>query len=410
MNHTKPAGLSFLSYRRTRKDEARLIISAQHDLGIPTWQDINNLAEDHTEDQLREVLGDPSTANAIIWITPDVSTSAVIRKIEVPAILARRQQDDLFFVIPVAAGGLDYVAAAEAVDQQINVQDLEYWNLRKVAGDPIGAPQAFELGTRVLERRIRAIHRLLPKGAPIRLTLNTRTAPPFQADVGLSVDWTGRFNGRESTSDSWDNHLLPALKTIVTTLHAQAPGRTIAASGFPAIAAATALGSAFLAPAGINISWEQIKVGRPTQNWSLAYSREPSDFRTKTTGEDPAAKDLAVLVSVAANVAFAFAASKRDLPHFRAITAITKEGYPPHDILTPGQAVDVAYVVVEGIRRARDEYRPIDVIHLFMAVPVGLAMMIGQLLNTLGPVQTYEHIPTDATGCYQKAALVKPSA
>jgi hypothetical protein len=408
--NTNPAGQSFLSYRRTRKDEARLLICAQHDLGIPTWQDVDNLSEDHTEDQLRRVLSDPSTANAVIWITPDVSTSAVIRKIEVPAILARRQQDDPFFVIPVAAGGLDYKSAADAVDQQISVQDLEYWNLRKVAVDPIGAPQAFELGTRVLQRRINALHRSLPRDVAIRLTLNTRTDPPFQPDVGLSVDWAGRFNGRESTSDSWDNHLLPALKTIVATLHAQAPGRSIAASGFPAIAAATALGAAFLAPAGINISWEQVKVGRPSQNWSLAYSREPSDFRTTTTGEDPSAKDLAVLVSVAANVEFAFAASKRDLPHFRAITAITKEGHPPHDILTPSQAVDVAYVVVEGIRRARDEYRPIDVIHLFMAVPVGLAMMIGQLLNTLGPVQTYEHIPTDATGCYRKSALINPSA
>jgi len=409
MTRTNPAGQSFLSYRRTRIDEARLIILAQHDLGIPTWQDINNLAEDHTEEQLRRVLGDPSTANTIIWITPDVSTSAVIRKIEVPAILARRQQDDPFFVIPVAAGGLDYKAAAEAVDQQISVQDLEYWNLRKVVGDPIDAPQAFELGNRVLQRRIDALHRSLPKDVPIRLRLNTRTAPPVQPDVSLSLDWTGRFNGREATSESWDHHLLPALKTIVATLHAQASGRIIEASGFPAIAAATALGSAFLAPTGINISWEQSKVGRASQTWSLANSREPSDFTTKTTGADVTAKDLAVLVSVAANVEFAFAASKKDLPRFRAITTVTKEGQPPHDILTPGQAVDVAYVVVEGIRRARDEYRPIDTIHLFMAVPVGLAMMIGQLLNTLGPVQTYEHIPIDATGCYRKAALINPS-
>src|SRR5207249_8567881 len=112
----------------------------------------------------------------------------------------------------------------------------------------------------------------------------------------------------------------------------------------------------------------------------------------------------------AANVEFAFAASKKDVPRFRAITTVTREGQPPHGISTPAQGVDVAYVVVEGIRRAREEYRPIDTIHLFMAVPVGLAMMIGQLLNTLGPVQTYEHIPIDATGCYRKAALLNPSA
>lgn len=409
MNQTNPGGRSFLSYRRTRKNEAKLIILAQHDLGIPTWQDINDLAEDHMEEELRYVLSDPSTANAIIWITPDVATSAVIRKIEVPGILARRQQDDLFFAIPISAGGLDYKAAAEAVDQQISIQDLEYWNLRKVVGDPIDAPEAFEIGKRVLQRRIDALHRSLPKGVPIRLALNTRTAPPFQPNVGLCLDWTGRFNGREATSESWDHHLLPALKTIVATLHAQASGRAIEASGLLAIAAATALGSAFLAPTGLQISWQQITVGGSSQTWSLANPREPSGFTTKTIGADVTARDLAVLVSVAVDVELAFAASKKDLSRFRAITKVTREGELPHDIATPGQAVDTAHIVIESIRRARDKYPPIETIHLFMAVPVGLAMMIGQLLNTLGPVQTYEHIPIDATGCYRKAALLIPS-
>ena len=41
-----------------------------------------------------------------------------------------------------------------------------------------------------------------------------------------------------------------------------------------------------------------------------------------------------------------------------------------------------------------------------MAVPAGLAMLIGQLLNTLGPVQTYEHIQVDAMGVYERAAVL----
>ncbi len=409
MNETNSTGRSFLSYRRTRKDEAKLLVLAQHDIGIPTWQDINNLDEDHTEQELRRVLADPTTANAIIWITPDVAYSAVIRKIEVPTILARRSQSGHFFVIPVAAGGLDYKAAAEAVDQQISIQDLEYWNLRKVVGDPIGASEAFEVGKRVLERRIAAIHQSLREDAPLRLALYTRTPPAFEIGIALSLDWTDRFTGREATPETWVRHLLPALKAIVATLLAQAPGRAVDASGLPAIAAATALGSAFLAPTGLQISWQQITPGRALQRWSLASTRETSGFTAETIGADVTANDLAVLVSVAANVEFAFAASKNDLPHFRAITTVTKQGQPLHDLPTPGQAVDAAYVAIEGIRSARDAYRPIDTIHLFMAVPVGLAMLIGQLLNTLGPVQTYEHIPTDATGCYRKAAILTPS-
>ena len=60
------------------------------------------------------------------------------------------------------------------------------------------------------------------------------------------------------------------------------------------------------------------------------------------------------------------------------------------------------------IREARQEYK-IEVIHLFLAVQVGIAAMIGQLLNTNGEVQTYEHIPSDGDGVYRVAATLRPS-
>jgi hypothetical protein len=45
-----------------------------------------------------------------------------------------------------------------------------------------------------------------------------------------------------------------------------------------------------------------------------------------------------------------------------------------------------------------------------VGVPAGLAMLIGQLLNTLGPAQTYEHISTDGVGVYVPAALLTRAA
>ena len=68
---TDATGRSFLSYRRIRIDEARLLIEAQHDVGIPTWQDLTELDEGHTEALLREAIADETTANAgRIRITP----------------------------------------------------------------------------------------------------------------------------------------------------------------------------------------------------------------------------------------------------------------------------------------------------------------------------------------------------
>ena len=59
-------------------------------------------------------------------------------------------------------------------------------------------------------------------------------------------------------------------------------------------------------------------------------------------------------------------------------------------------------------RRARDELQPRGKVHVFMSVPVGVAMMMGQSLNTIGPVQTYEHLPIDAVGIYRPAAPIVP--
>jgi hypothetical protein len=45
-----------------------------------------------------------------------------------------------------------------------------------------------------------------------------------------------------------------------------------------------------------------------------------------------------------------------------------------------------------------------------MAAPAGLAAMIGQLLNTSGTIQTYEHVTVDGSGEYTPAELFRPNA
>ena len=106
----------------------------------------------------------------------------------------------------------------------------------------------------------------------------------------------------------------------------------------------------------------------------------------------------------------AFGASRPQLPPFRGMVVVTKPGNYPHDIDAPGKAVDVVRVIAEGLRQARDTLQPRGTVHLFLAVPAGLAVMIGQTLNTFGPIQTYEHVGTDTVGVYQPAALLAPSA
>ena len=118
-----------------------------------------------------------------------------------------------------------------------------------------------------------------------------------------------------------------------------------------------------------------------------------------------AADDLAVMISVNADVEGAVAASRENTGRFRAYVHIKSQERRKF-LRTPGEALDVAQLTIESAREARHRFGIRGKVHLFMAVPAGLAMLIGQLSNTLGPVQTYEHIQTDATGMYEPAALL----
>jgi hypothetical protein len=405
---TDPTGRSFLSYSRSRRGEAETLLAAQHDVGIPTWQDLRDLDEAPTADELERVLLAEETADAVLWLTPEVAGSSMIRRIEAPLALDRARRDDAFFVVPVAAGGLSYEAAAGVLDPRSTLEDLRGWNLRRVEADPLGPPEAAAIARTVLRRRIVQIDRRLPAGAPLALRLHTRAAPAFVAGVALALDWTGRFDGREARPGAWEAHLLPALREVTAAVAEKAPGRSVVASGLASIAAATALGAAFLAPRGLAIAWEQALEGGPSELWSLAPSGlpgEPSGFTLETVNDQVGGRDLAVLVSVADAVEPAFAAARGDLPALRAILRVAKPGGPRHR-LAAAQATALALEVRDAIRAARRRFRDVARLHLFLAVPAGLAMMIGQLLNTFGEVQTYEHL---GNGSYRPAALLRPA-
>jgi hypothetical protein len=411
---TDPTGRSFLSYRRSRKGEAALLIAAQHDRGLPTWQDINNLDVKPLGPELRRVLEDQEIANAIFWITPDFPDSKFIQRIEAPVIFDRTKQSDTFFVVPVLAGGMDYDKAKDVVDPVYSYEDLSLWSVCKVNCDPIDHAEAVKVANWVLQRRLKAIHKHLEKDKPLRLELNTRRRLPWESGKALLLDWKDRFADRLAKPGAWEQFLLPALEDVAQAIEQNAPGRTIEASGLIALPAAVALGVCFRGGWRPKISWRQFTPGREDQLWSIHqhYEKGSTGFQADICEHDATADDLAVLVMVNDDVEQAFqetAKDPKDAPAFRGIVRVTKAGGIRHELATPGEALDVAHTVVNAINQARSDLRGIKCVHLFMAVPAGLAMMIGQLLNKIPTVQTYELVSEDGVNRYRQAAQLHPS-
>lgn len=402
---TNPNGRSFLSYRRSRVHEAELLICAQHDVGVPTWQDVRNLENAPLEDELDRALRDANTANAVLWVTPEIGTSDVVRRIEVPLILERVRSGDGFFVKPVAAGGLDYGAAAALVAPNNILESLERWNMSRVGSNPLNADDAAAIAESVLTHRLARVHATLAPDEPVRLRLFTRAQPPFDPSAALAIDWSHHFDGRISRDDSWNTHCLPALRAVAGCIRKNAPGREILAEGLASLPATAALGVAFLATGGLKAAWrQQLQSGR-VEVWSIESPRVASGFDAQIRGGHVSGGDLAVMLSVNAPVERSVAATP-SLPAFRAIVDVkAAPGLP--STLTSGQAVDVAFLTIESMRRARQEYSTTGRVHLFMAAPAGLSFMLGQLLNTFGEVQTYEHLADQ--GHYVPSALLRPS-
>ena len=405
---TLPTGKSFTSYRRTRLDEVKELVASQKERGIPTWQDIEDLRTEPTETELRNVLAGDDIANVLLWITPEVGQSSMITRVEVPCAVERHKRQDGFFILPVAAGRLGYEEIGPLLGSHSGITDLSSWNIAKVDSASATSEDIRKVSNVVLNQRLLTIQQRFPEGEPLRLVINTRATTGHQPEIAIDIDWTHRFAGaqrRSASPEDWQSKLLPALEDIAEATQRNATNRRVIASGLASLPSATALGYHFMATRGIDIAWEQLFPDRSRQIWELATERKSSGYEVLTTPGQTAADDLAVMVSVNVNVEDAVAASRKTTGPFRAYVHV-KSAEQQLLLKSPGEALDVALLTIEGARAARLKFGVRGQVHLFMAVPAGLAMMIGQLLNTLGPVHTYEHIPVDAIGIYEPAAVL----
>jgi hypothetical protein len=409
---TNPRGRCFISYRRTRLDEVRRIINALHDHGVPTWQDETNLPEEPFESAIRELLDDPNLASGLLWITPDVEDSDIIRGVEIPGLALRAERHDGFNLHPVLAGGLSYHAGAAVTRTHRTLSDFGITNVPRVHTDPASDDDAATVGRRVLQRRIARIHAATPPGEPLIVNVHSRPPASHTPDAALTVNLLHHFTGRHATPDSWAR-ILAAFEAIAQALDQHAHGRQVHFRGHLALPAATALGATFLATRRMEATWLQHTIGRPDTPYSLTIPGHPSGFTITTRDGHAAARDLAVLVSVNHNVIPAFQASTNPAD-FRG-TIHTQPPQPDNhrftegDFTHPGEPTHLAHAIRAELLSTRSRYGQLGDIHLYIAAPAGLAFLLGQLLNTLGPIHTYELASPDTTGHYQPAVTLTPS-
>ena len=84
----EPLGPTFLSYRVSDgRAYAESLAWALRAAGIPVWHDETDLPPGDTRHRLQEALAS-GLSGAVLVVTPELADSAVVRDVEVPAILA----------------------------------------------------------------------------------------------------------------------------------------------------------------------------------------------------------------------------------------------------------------------------------------------------------------------------------
>ncbi|TEU17246.1 MAG: toll/interleukin-1 receptor domain-containing protein, partial [Anaerolineales bacterium] len=385
---------TFISYSRKNLDEVITLAGELKARGLRLWQDISDLAPGRpTEEQIRAALAE-ECGSFLVYLTPESLQSKYVMRVELQAALDKWRQDRQFTIIPVFRG-LTIPQAGAATRSQTG-RDITIFHGVMIPANISGDSEEFRtsLGNAARQALAGSLERRAPifKADPSRrpvLDLHTRqyTARPTEAD--LDLDWRSFFKGRIAPSAlDCSATLLPALESIRETIASTWGLRSVSVRAKAHISAGIALGFAFRAPTGFHLTVEQN--GDVWGTEVIPASDNP--LTVMETGGSIEAEDLAVQLSVAHDIS-------RDVDRFvqargepfRArVTLQPHVGYGRKSVANAQQALSMAIQAAEVIRHIRDERRALRT-HLFAAVPIGLAVLLGYQLNACGPIQLYEY-------------------
>lgn len=388
-------------------DEARRLRDALRDRGITTWRDLDNLGAEPTEAELTAVLQDPETVGAVMLISPEVKDSAVIRKVEARRIFQRKANEPGFLVKPVLLG-LDYSEADDVLGSPAGFQNVNNWNLQRVASGELSEDDARSVTRDVLQHRVASIAAAelneLDVGLFSRRIAGTTGAP-------LRLDYSGYFTGR-SCPDGTFGLIERALLDVATAIAETSPTRKVVGQGNASLPIGALFGAVFSPLAGFELAWIQALAGKTAERWSHAVNASDVEVSAKATDGDVSSEGIVLAIGVSANIEESVAGYLRSTDTtYRVALHVGPAGGPVSQgvSLSPADGVSIVNQAIDAVRQAREDFGlTTSRLHLFLACPLSMAVLLGQKLNTFGECVLYEHDPGSAHG-YHRVHSFNPS-
>ena len=387
----------FLSHSRQDLEQVLALEQQLKWRGLGVWRDQNDLPLGAAAEAGLNA-GLDSCDRMLVWLTPNSLASQAVIERE----LARgfqRFKSNPNFIIPVFAG----VTPAEANARVSSALGRTLPNGRvQPPGDAL--PFMRLVARDVLGDHCRTIGAC--DAAEIRLGIHSREFTRLKPEPDFNLDWTDLFlEGKEAKPGTWEEMrlaLLDVREQIAREIGRNCP---LVIEGMFHISAAFLFGSLFNQPSGFRLI-----VRQPESGWDSASAPAGNiELQTHSVGSGDlyateALLELAITRGVAADVdAFI---TRQHLSYRQRLEAELKNLQSNSRTLRISSSAEAAAVALQ-VRSVLEQLRAGTgraPIHIFAALPLGVAVMIGRWTNALGPLQLYE-FPNPELG-YQPSLVI----
>jgi hypothetical protein len=369
----------FLSYSRKNLDDVQQIANMLCAGGIPIWQDIQSLATGNTDAQVRRAIREQCSA-FFIYLTEESSDSQYICENEIPEALIRSDEDSTFCIIPLVRMQL---AQANQKLKGILRGDISRYN-----GVIMHSGDSLEAASRQIRKiLLKAITQIPLEKNYFEISLMTYSRTPGNIYPHLDLDWSRlSFPAKLSSDETWKSHLLPALMDVKDALlnaghtHIKLFSKATLTSGL-------AFGYLFRRETGFKLDVLQAEQWWATGTRSQGASR----LKIRDHSRDTGSRHLGVNLSITALVNNYMGSYIKEAGlSFRAELCCEPETGPARAAVQDGEVAAVmAWEIGNAVRKLRGNYNLTD-IHIFAAMPLGLAYLIGAELNACGRIHLYE--------------------
>ncbi|MFD5600436.1 SAVED domain-containing protein [Leucobacter sp. NPDC058333] len=389
-------GPLFLSYRQS--DGSEIVAQLAWTLraaGIPVWRDKDDLPPGDTANRLEEAI-DGGLSGATFVITVDIINSSIVRSIEAPKLIDLHHNDSRFQLliandVAKGSGSLDYSAPDKLLGR---VKD----DLKGVDQSATSMEGLLTITRKALTHRMVQHRATVENNGAFKLTIQTRNIGQVYDRTGAQLDIRVRRSHHEKLPDPAGLEDLRRTLGLLPDAVTSTGARVVQVGGGAHLSVAFALGAALPSSriGTIEVFDQRSDVWTSGPESSIPETPtllfDVTEHSKAISSDDrPRVAVYVDLLSTRSDAAF-----ERYLEEYG--DSLASHGVirsPRRGLLDPAHAGKIASEVAGLIRQISGDHANARV-DLLLAVPFGLAILIGRLSNTLR-VRLFEWDDSDAS-------------